>query len=118
VFASGGMVATSSPLTTQAGLRILAGGNAVDAALSTAAVVGVVEPIMTGAFVSELAVCTFCGKRAREVRKVIVGPDALICDECVDLCVEVLEEEIGEDWRSPDGKRVVEFAPGRVQIAA
>ena len=54
-------------------------------------------------FVSELAVCTFCGKRAREVRKVIVGPDALICDECVDLCVEVLEEEIGEDWRSPDG---------------
>ena len=54
-------------------------------------------------FVSELAMCTFCGKRAREVRKVIAGPDALICDECVDLCVEVLEDEIGEDWRSPDG---------------
>lgn len=49
VFASGGMVATSSPLATQAGLRILAdGGNAVDAALATAAVVGVVEPMMNG----------------------------------------------------------------------
>ena len=49
VFASGGMVATSSPLATAAGLRILAeGGNAVDAALATAAVVGVVEPMMNG----------------------------------------------------------------------
>jgi gamma-glutamyltranspeptidase / glutathione hydrolase len=49
VFASGGMVATSSPLATQAGLRVLAdGGNAVDAALATAAVVGVVEPMMNG----------------------------------------------------------------------
>jgi gamma-glutamyltranspeptidase/glutathione hydrolase len=49
VFASGGMVAASSPLATQAGLRVLAdGGNAVDAALATAAVVGVVEPMMNG----------------------------------------------------------------------
>ena len=49
VFASGGMVAASSPLATQAGFRILAdGGNAVDAALATAAVLGVVEPMMNG----------------------------------------------------------------------
>jgi hypothetical protein len=49
--------------------------------------------------VSDLALCTFCGKRAREVRRVISGPGVLICDECVVLCVEILEEEIGEDWR-------------------
>jgi hypothetical protein len=49
--------------------------------------------------VSDLALCTFCGKRAREVRRVIAGPGVLICDECVDLCVEILEEEIGDDWR-------------------
>jgi ATP-dependent Clp protease ATP-binding subunit ClpX len=50
---------------------------------------------------SELARCAFCGKRARNVRKIIAGPTSAICDECVDLCVEVLEEGLGDDWRSP-----------------
>jgi hypothetical protein len=50
---------------------------------------------------SELARCAFCGKRGRDVRKVIAGPTSAICDECVDLCVEVLEEELGDDWRAP-----------------
>jgi len=50
---------------------------------------------------SELARCAFCGKRARDVRKIITGPTSAICDECVDLCVEVLDEELGDDWRSP-----------------
>jgi ATP-dependent protease Clp ATPase subunit len=31
----------------------------------------------------------------------IAGPVNAICDECVDLCVEVPEEELGDDWRSP-----------------
>jgi ClpX C4-type zinc finger len=50
---------------------------------------------------SELARCAFCGKRGRDVRKVIAGPTSAICDECVALCVEVLEEELGDDWRAP-----------------
>jgi ClpX C4-type zinc finger len=50
------------------------------------------------------ACCVHVLRQAREDRKVIAGPEALICDECVDLCVEGLEEEIGEDWRSPDGQ--------------
>src|SRR5262249_14666029 len=49
VYASRGMVATSSPLATQQGLRVLFdGGNAVDAALAMACVQGVVEPMMNG----------------------------------------------------------------------
>jgi len=37
--------------------------------------------------------CSFCEKTRTEVRKIIAGPDVLICDECVALCVEILEED-------------------------
>jgi ATP-dependent Clp protease ATP-binding subunit ClpX len=43
--------------------------------------------------------CSFCGKSQKQVRKMIAGPKVAICDECVDLCVEIMEEEVGEDWR-------------------
>jgi hypothetical protein len=52
---------------------------------------------------SELARCAFCGKRARDVKKIIAGPTSAICDECVDLCVKVLDDELGDDWCSPSG---------------
>ncbi|MFC0444430.1 ATP-dependent protease ATP-binding subunit ClpX [Pseudidiomarina halophila] len=38
--------------------------------------------------------CTFCGKSQHEVRKLIAGPSVFICDECVELCNDILEEEI------------------------
>ena len=38
--------------------------------------------------------CSFCGKSQHEVRKLIAGPSVFICDECVELCNEVMEEEI------------------------
>ena len=38
--------------------------------------------------------CTFCGKSQHEVRKLIAGPSVFICDECVDLCNDILQEEI------------------------
>jgi hypothetical protein len=41
---------------------------------------------------SEL-VCSFCGKGRDEVRKLIAGPQVYICDECVDLCDDILEQE-------------------------
>ena len=50
--------------------------------------------------VAQVAVCTFCGKIADHVRKVFAGDAALICDECVELCVDALEEDYGDNWRT------------------
>lgn len=42
--------------------------------------------------------CSFCGKSQQQVRKLIAGPNgAYICDECIDICVEIIEEEMEED---------------------
>ncbi|WP_130537329.1 ATP-dependent protease ATP-binding subunit ClpX [Thiomicrorhabdus indica] len=41
--------------------------------------------------------CSFCGKSQNEVRKLIAGPEVYICDECVDLCNDILKEEFGSD---------------------
>jgi ATP-dependent Clp protease ATP-binding subunit ClpX len=40
--------------------------------------------------------CSFCGKSQHEVRKLIAGPSVYICDECVDLCNDIIREEIKE----------------------
>ena len=37
--------------------------------------------------------CSFCGKSQEQVRKLIAGPGVYICDECIDLCNEIMEEE-------------------------
>ena len=37
--------------------------------------------------------CSFCGKTQEEVKKIIAGPTVYICDECIDLCNEIMEEE-------------------------
>jgi ATP-dependent Clp protease ATP-binding subunit ClpX len=44
--------------------------------------------------------CSFCGKSQDEVRKLIAGPSVYICDECVDLCNDILREEFGEEAMS------------------
>ncbi|HIV75484.1 MAG TPA: ATP-dependent protease ATP-binding subunit ClpX [Candidatus Pseudogracilibacillus intestinigallinarum] len=41
--------------------------------------------------------CSFCGKDQESVRKLVAGPGVYICDECIDLCTEIVEEEIGSD---------------------
>lgn len=40
--------------------------------------------------------CSFCGKEQEEVKKLIAGPSVYICDECVDLCNDILQEEFGK----------------------
>lgn len=41
--------------------------------------------------------CSFCGKTQDQVRKLVAGPGVYICDECIDLCSEIVEEELGTD---------------------
>src|SRR3990172_11127329 len=49
--------------------------------------------------------CSFCGKSQDEVRKLIAGPTVYICDECIELCNEIIAEETEE-----------RFVPGRMTV--
>ena len=44
--------------------------------------------------------CSFCGKSQHEVRKLIAGPTVFICDECVELCMDIIKEENKESLLS------------------
>ena len=44
----------------------------------------------------ELLKCSFCGKTQKQVKKLIAGPGVYICDECIDLCNEIIDEELSE----------------------
>jgi len=46
--------------------------------------------------------CSFCGKNQKEVQKLIAGPAVYICDECIQLCSEIIEEEKGKDEKATD----------------
>jgi ATP-dependent Clp protease ATP-binding subunit ClpX len=41
--------------------------------------------------------CSFCGKSQEQVRKLVAGPGVYICDECIELCTEIVEEELGTE---------------------
>jgi len=41
--------------------------------------------------------CSFCGKSQDQVRKLVAGPGVYICDECIELCTEIVEEELGHE---------------------
>ena len=45
----------------------------------------------------DLLKCSFCGKSQKQVKKLIAGPGVYICDECIDLCNEIIEEELAEN---------------------
>jgi hypothetical protein len=46
--------------------------------------------------------CSFCGKSQDEVQKLIAGPTVFICDECIDLCKQIVEEERGPKAATPE----------------
>ena len=41
--------------------------------------------------------CSFCGKSQDEVKKIVAGPGVYICNECVDLCQQIITQELAED---------------------
>lgn len=57
----------------------------------------------------KLLYCSFCGKSQHEVRKLIAGPSVYICDECVDLCNDIIREEI-KKWRRTRAQRAADAA--------
>jgi ATP-dependent Clp protease ATP-binding subunit ClpX len=50
--------------------------------------------------------CSFCGKSQKEVRKLIAGPTVYICDECIELCNDIIAEEYGQEEARPRASRV------------
>ncbi len=62
----------------------------------------------------DLLKCSFCGKSQKQVKKLIAGPGVYICDECIDLCNEIIEEELSEGAEVsldelPKPKEIFEF---------
>lgn len=64
----------------------------------------------------DLFKCSFCGKSQKQVKKLIAGPHVYICDECIDLCNEIVEEELCSSEAEKDGlgelpkpKQIVSF---------
>src|SRR6478752_6037757 len=45
---------------------------------------------------ADLLKCSFCGKSQKQVKKLIAGPGVYICDECIELCNEIMEEELAD----------------------
>ena len=50
--------------------------------------------------------CSFCGKSQKEVKKLIAGPTVYICDECIELCNDIIAEEYGQEEPTPRASRV------------
>jgi ATP-dependent Clp protease ATP-binding subunit ClpX len=62
----------------------------------------------------DLLKCSFCGKSQKQVKKLIAGPGVYICDECIDLCNEIIEEELAESgevkWEElPKPREICQF---------
>ncbi len=67
----------------------------------------------------DLLKCSFCGKSQKQVKKLIAGPGVYICDECIDLCNEIIEEELSEGSELgleelPKPREIYEFLNGYV----
>ena len=62
----------------------------------------------------KLLYCSFCGKSQHEVRKLIAGPSVFICDECIDLCNDIIREEAQADPGTKTSKNNLMCKPPRI----
>ncbi|CAB4792180.1 MAG: ATP-dependent Clp protease ATP-binding subunit ClpX [Actinobacteria bacterium] len=67
----------------------------------------------------ELLKCSFCGKSQKQVKKLIAGPGVYICDECIDLCNEIIEEELAQNTEVrfddlPKPREILDYLDGYV----
>ena len=51
--------------------------------------------------------CSFCGKSQHEVRKLIAGPSVFICDECIELCNDIIRDEVASEQSSKGDRKSV-----------
>ena len=63
---------------------------------------------------ADLLKCSFCGKSQKQVKKLIAGPGVYVCEECIELCNEIIEEELAEATEVglvelPKPKEIFEF---------
>ena len=66
---------------------------------------------------SNLTMCSFCGKSHSEVKKLIAGPGVYICNECIDVCANILEKELA-GGKAPKGKKTAEQAANEIPAPA
>ncbi len=59
---------------------------------------------------SELLRCSFCGKSQHEVKKLIAGPTVYICNECVEVCLDIIADDRIEEKRAEVGTLALELA--------
>src|SRR6201746_724996 len=77
------------------------------------------EPVPRVGETGDLLKCSFCGKSQKQVKKLIAGPGVYICDECIDLCNEIIEEELADTSEFsfdelPKPQEIFEFLNGYV----
>ena len=60
--------------------------------------------------------CSFCGKSQHEVRKLIAGPTVFICDECVELCMDIIREETQDESGEIPRRRA--YATGHLRLSS
>ena len=71
---------------------------------------------MAGRFSDDQVRCSFCHKTQDQVRKLIAGPEGVyICDECVDICAEIIEEESEEEEAQLDPAEINLLKPAQIK---
>ncbi|MCA3857572.1 MAG: ATP-dependent Clp protease ATP-binding subunit ClpX, partial [Burkholderia sp.] len=63
----------------------------------------------------KLLYCSFCGKSQHEVKKLIAGPSVFICDECIELCNDIIRDEVPADGAAGKAQRSDLPVPGEIK---